>query len=138
MIYGGFVVAFRNNKKFLCLYLERWIMEPFYSVLFYNIPLNEKIDYIGNCLEKGIKIIWFGTKNDKTVLNEKFQKFTVDYFLQMYVIDKSNERSEIVIDGIGVPILSSISCLGKIGIIDFNTFSCSNIKGIAFIPNAST
>ena len=40
-------------------------------------------------------------------------------------------------DGIGVPILSSISCLGYIGSIDFKTFSCSNLNGIACISIAS-
>ena len=42
-----------------------------------------------------------------------------------------------VTDGIGVPILSSTSCGGKIGKIDFNTFSCSNLSDIAFKSIAS-
>ena len=40
-------------------------------------------------------------------------------------------------DGIGVPILSSISCLSNIGKHDLRTFSCSNLKGIALISIAS-
>ena len=39
--------------------------------------------------------------------------------------------------GIGVPILSSISCFSYIGRIDFKTFSCSNLKGTARICIAS-
>ncbi len=34
-------------------------------------------------------------------------------------------------------IISGIPAIGKIGIIDFNTFSCSNLKGIALISIAS-
>ena len=56
--------------------------------------------------------------------------------LRLY-LEKDGFQTDIVTDGIGVPILLSISWGGNIGIIDFNAFSCSNIKATPFIPNVS-
>ena len=54
------------------------------------------------------------------------------------ILSKTNGYiAAIVTEGIGVPILLSISCGGNIGKIDFNAFSCSNIKATARIPMAS-
>ena len=58
-------------------------------------------------------------------------------YMEPDTIYKKGYIAAIVGDGIGVPILSSMSCFSNIGIIDFKTLSCSNLRGIALISIAS-
>ena len=54
--------------------------------------------------------------------------------LKVYASDELLGKT---LDGIGVPILSSIGCLENIGKILFKTASCSNLSGTARSPIAS-
>lgn len=55
-------------------------MEPLYSVLYYNMDLSEEIDYISKYLNEGIKVIWFGTEDEKKELSKIYQKFLDGFF----------------------------------------------------------
>jgi len=79
-------------------------------------------------------LIWYKNWLNKTTPPEKSIPNKVDLPGSLIESNTKGYIAATVGAGTGIPILLSTSCLGNIGIIDFKTFSCSNIIGIARIP----
>ena len=62
------------------------MIEPKYSVLFCNQNLQEYMVQIGEWLKKGIKVFWFGTKEEAHILRTEYQPFVSALFLQVFEI----------------------------------------------------
>ena len=82
-------------------------------------------------------LIWYKNWLNKITPPEKSTPNNVDNPGSFILSKIKGYIAAIVGDGIGVPILCSISWLGKIGKIDFKTFSCSNRSGKALSSIAS-
>ena len=72
-------------------------MEPKYSILLCNQNIADFENKIEHWLKDGIKVIWFGTEQDVTMLKKKFRDFSKAFLLQAYILDY--DRAGIVIDG---------------------------------------
>ncbi len=72
-------------------------MEPKYSILLCNQNIADYENKIEHWLKDGIKVIWFGTEQDVTMLKKKFHDFSKAFLLQAYILD--HDRAGIVIDG---------------------------------------
>lgn len=72
-------------------------MEPKYSVLFCNQNLQEYKVQIGEWLKEGIKVFWFGTKEEVHLLRTEYQPFVSALFLQAFEIEVPDRA--VVIDG---------------------------------------
>ncbi len=72
-------------------------MEPKYSILLCNQDIADFENKIERWLKDGIKVIWFGTEQDVTMLKEKYHAFSKAFLLQAYVL--AHDRAGIVIDG---------------------------------------
>ena len=72
-------------------------MEPKYSILLCNQDIADFENKIEHWLKDGIKVIWFGTEQDVTMLKEKYHAFSKAFLLQAYVL--AHDRAGIVIDG---------------------------------------
>lgn len=72
-------------------------MEPKYSILLCNHNIADYENKIEHWLKDGIKVIWFGTEQDVTMLKKKFHDFSKAFLLQAYILD--HDRAGIVIDG---------------------------------------
>ena len=72
-------------------------MEPKYSILLCNQNIADYENKIEHWLKDGIKVIWFGTEQDVTMLKKKFHDFSKAFLLQAYILDY--DRAGIVIDG---------------------------------------
>ena len=82
-------------------------------------------------------LVWYKNWLNKTTPPEKSVPRRVDG-PGSFILSKINGYIAAIVGlGIIVPTLSSISCFGKNGKIDFNTFSCSKRRGIARSPIAS-
>ena len=81
--------------------------------------------------------VWYKNWLNKTTPPEKSTPNNVLDPGSLMLSNTNGYIAAIVGLGIGIPTLSSTSCLGNIGIIDFRTFSCSNIIGIPLMPIAS-
>ena len=72
-------------------------MEPKYSILLCNQNLDEYKDKIRNWLQKGIKVIWFGSKDEVDILNRDYLSFANAFILFCYEIDIQDKT--IIVDG---------------------------------------
>ena len=70
---------------------------PRYSVVFYSHDLNQELQKISQYLRMGVKVLWFGTKEDTTTLSERFPAFIRTRLLQPYV--SNGDRQFEIIDG---------------------------------------
>lgn len=81
-------------------------MEPKYSILYFKENINNHYKTIEKFLQRGIKVFWFGTANDREVLRTDFKPFAKAFFLQTFSLDEieSNYQfaSQIIIDGEGI------------------------------------
>ena len=85
-------------------------MRPMYSILYYKQDLNNYLDTIGEYLQEGIKVFWFGTAQDVSRLKEAFYPFVSAFFLQVFnleniaqeALDECESEPEIIIDGEGI------------------------------------
>ncbi|MCC8139040.1 MAG: ATP-dependent helicase [Lachnospiraceae bacterium] len=80
-------------------------MNPFYSILLCNLPLQVCDSKIANWLALGVKVLWFGRAQDVAALREKYAPFAKAFLLQAY--ETSLDCSGILIDGKGDPQLFS-------------------------------
>ena len=55
-------------------------MEPKYSILLCNQDIADFENKIERWLKDGIKVIWFGTEQDVTMLKEKYHAFPKHFF----------------------------------------------------------
>lgn len=74
-------------------------MNPQYSILIYNYPLDKTSDYISRWLKNGIKVIVFGNADDVVRLNSSFKDFERVHLLLTYVIDNDELKKFTVADG---------------------------------------
>lgn len=72
-------------------------MKPKYSVLFCNQDLRENYEAIKRWLHEGIKVFWFGKKEEVQKLEADFSPFVSALFLQCYIVN--NVEKTIIIDG---------------------------------------
>lgn len=72
-------------------------MEPKYSILLCNQNIDEYNEKIKNWLHKGIKVIWFGTKEEVDFLSKEYGPFTSAFILLCYEIDILDKK--IILDG---------------------------------------
>lgn len=81
-------------------------MEPKYSILYFKENINKHYKTIEKFLQRGIKVFWFGTANDREILRTDFEPFAKAFFLQTFSLDEieSNYQfaSQIIIDGEGI------------------------------------
>ena len=56
-------------------------MEPKYSILLCNQNIADFENKIEHWLKDGIKVIWFGTEQDVTMLKKKFRDFSKAFLL---------------------------------------------------------
>ena len=82
-------------------------------------------------------LTWYKNWLNSTTPPEKSTPSNVDSPSSFILSNINGYIAAIVLDGIGVPILVSISWLSNNGNIDFNTLSCSKRSGIALISIAS-
>lgn len=74
-----------------------WDMEPKYSILLCNQSIPDFENRIDRWLKDGIKVIWFGTSQDVSMLKNRFQAFSAAFLLLAYELDGSIEG--IIVDG---------------------------------------
>lgn len=67
-----------------------------YSILFAGQKLN--IDAIKEYLENGIKVLWFGSHEDKKILDKTFPAFKNEYLLNTFISIDNNTKI-ILVDG---------------------------------------
>jgi len=72
-------------------------MDPKYSVLLCNKSLKNYIVSVDDWLHSGIKIIWFGNKEDCSALKETYPEFSKEMILLTYEVEFFDEA--IIIDG---------------------------------------
>ena len=72
-------------------------MNPLYSILLCNYQLSEYADRIDDWLKQGIKVFWFGTKEDVTDLNSRFSLFRSAFLLLTYEVEFSDQIT--IVDG---------------------------------------
>lgn len=72
-------------------------MEPKYSVLLYNQILANYKDKISAWLKTGIKVLWFGKKEDVLYLKSTYKEFNKYFLMQAYEVP--DNMSFIVVDG---------------------------------------
>ena len=85
-------------------------MRPKYSILYYKQELNKYLETIGDYLNEGIKVFWFGTSQDVSRLKETFTPFIDAFFLQAFdlesidkdVLDEYESEPVIIVDGEGI------------------------------------
>lgn len=81
-------------------------MEPKHSVLYFKQNLNTYRVEIERELGEGIKVFWFGTKEDNTWLRANFKSYADAFFLQTFVVMGIEGLDEIaptlISDGIGI------------------------------------
>ncbi len=74
-------------------------MDPKYSIFLCNQSIEEYEEKIEQWLSVGIKVLWFGRKEEVTTLKVKYEGFSKAFLLQAYTT--SLEESGILVDGIG-------------------------------------
>lgn len=81
-------------------------MEPKHSILYFKQQLIHHEQEIRRFLNSGMKVFWFGNAEDAAELKQEFRKFSQDFFLQAYEIQKipSGELlpGKIIVDGEGI------------------------------------
>ena len=74
-------------------------MNPKYSILLCNQKIEEYTNKISEWLLGGIKVIWFGNKQDINGLNTRFSEFSKAFLFQAYSVGLQDKG--IIIDGVG-------------------------------------
>lgn len=74
-------------------------MDPKYSILLCNQSLTEYENKIAYWLSNGVKVLWFGKKEEAVVLKQKYEEFAKAFLLQAYAT-KITEAGTLV-DGNG-------------------------------------
>ena len=72
-------------------------MEPKYSILLCNQNIDEYIEHINKWLYKGIKVIWFGSVDEISLLKNRFKSFADALILHAYEISVKDKVT--IIDG---------------------------------------
>lgn len=69
-------------------------MEPKYSILYFKENINKHYKTIEKFLQRGIKVFWFGTANDREILRTDFEPFAKAFFLQTFSLDEIESNYE--------------------------------------------
>ena len=72
-------------------------MEPKYSILLCNQSFAEYKNRISEWLHSGIKVFWFGSRNEVEELKSQHADFAKEFLLQAYAVDF--HQSCVIIDG---------------------------------------
>ena len=85
-----------NSSDFSCE--DNLIAQARHSVLIAGHQCNLIINSISGCLSKGVKVLWFGSKDSCGTLSNKFLPFVNANLMQLYVYE--SEFQLIIIDGV--------------------------------------
>lgn len=81
-------------------------MEPKYSILFFKENLTQQQAKIGQLLNDGKKVFWFGMPEEVDSLRNRYEAFADAFFLQAYDVSEINGQynygSVTIIDGEGI------------------------------------
>lgn len=81
-------------------------MEPKHSILYFKQSLSLVREKIGEQLKDGIKVLWFGTKEEEEHIKKDFKSFADAYFLQAFDVTclggMKNLLPAVIVDGAGI------------------------------------